>query len=113
MKPAEQVPPPKPKENTTTTSLDRARLIVELPADAKLYVDDQPMQTSSSRREFKTPVLEQGQTYYYVLRAEVVRNGKAVTETKRVVVQAGDVVRAAFSQLGEVTVARSETILMP
>jgi|SRR5579871_3923056 len=94
----EQVPAPK-KEEKKTTSLNQARLIVELPADAKLYVDDRLMQTNSERRVFSSPRLEDGQTYYYILRAEVVRDGQTLSDTKRVLVRAGDVVEASFRDL--------------
>jgi uncharacterized protein (TIGR03000 family) len=100
----EQVPAPK-KEDKKTTSLDQARLVVELPAEAKLYVDDQLMKTISERRVFNTPRLEQGQTYYYILRAELVRNGQTLSETKRVLVHSGEVIRASFRDLDTVPVA--------
>jgi uncharacterized protein (TIGR03000 family) len=83
-------------------------LIVELPADAKLYVDDHPMKTTSERRVFSTPSLEPGQTYYYILRAEVIRDGKTATDTKRVLVHAGDVIEASFRNLDSVAAARVE-----
>jgi uncharacterized protein (TIGR03000 family) len=67
-----------------------------LPADAKLYVDDRLMQTTSERRAFNSPRLEAGQTYYYILRAEVVRDGQTLSDTKRVLVHAGEVVQASF-----------------
>ncbi len=57
------------------------------------------MKTTSERRTFNTPVLEDGQAYYYELRAEVVRDGKPVTVTKRVTLKAGDVVRARFGDM--------------
>jgi uncharacterized protein (TIGR03000 family) len=82
------------------TALDTpARLVVELPADAKLYVDDQLMQTNSARRVFNTPALQAGQTYFYILRAEVEIDGKPVTESKRVLVRAGEEVKATFAEL--------------
>jgi uncharacterized protein (TIGR03000 family) len=80
-------------------SLNKAKLIVELPADAKLYIDDHLMKTTSARRVFNTPSLEKGQTYYYELRAEVVRDGKPYQETKQVIVRAGEEVRASFTQM--------------
>jgi uncharacterized protein (TIGR03000 family) len=76
----------------------KARLIVELPADAKLYIDDHKMKTTSTQRAFSTPNLQKGQTYYYMLRAEMVREGKKVSETKRVLVRAGQEVRAKFDE---------------
>jgi uncharacterized protein (TIGR03000 family) len=76
----------------------KARLIVDLPADAKLYIDDHKMKATSSRRAFSTPNHQAGQTYYYILRAEMVREGKTVSETKRVLVRAGQEVRANFDE---------------
>jgi uncharacterized protein (TIGR03000 family) len=70
-----------------------------LPADAKLFIDDQPMKTAASKRTFNTPPLQRGQQYYYILRAQVVRDGKSQTETKRVLLRAGQEVRATFPEL--------------
>jgi uncharacterized protein (TIGR03000 family) len=99
------VVPPKEEKKKETTSTQSARLIVEVPADAKFYVDDQLMKTMSERRAFVTPKLEAGQIYYYMLRAEVIRDGKVQKETKRVLVRAGEVVRANFSDLQPAVVA--------
>src|SRR5436190_218533 len=66
----------------TTDKSTPAKLVVEVPADAKLYVDDQLMKTTAARRVFNTPTLEKGQTYYYILRAEMAIDGKTVSETK-------------------------------
>jgi uncharacterized protein (TIGR03000 family) len=85
----------------------QAQLTVELPADAKLFFDDQPMKTMASKRSFRTPPLEQGQQYYYILRAEVVRDGQTRTETQRVLVRAGQEVRVAFPDLGVEAVTAS------
>ncbi|HXG11438.1 MAG TPA: TIGR03000 domain-containing protein [Gemmataceae bacterium] len=92
-------PAPKPKLEEKTALPSKARLIVELPADAKLYIDDQLMKTTSARRVFNTPPLEPGQGYYYILRAEIVRDGKTYTDTKQVVVRAGAEVQANFHDL--------------
>jgi uncharacterized protein (TIGR03000 family) len=80
-------------------SPNKARLIVELPPDAKLFIDDQPMKTLSGTRTFSTPALEQGQSYYYMVKAEVVRDGKPVSMTRRVIVRAGETARANFTEL--------------
>src|SRR5207244_2005528 len=52
-KPEEKMPAPEKK----TRGDGPARLLVNLPTDAKLYVDDQLMKTGSERREFNTPEL--------------------------------------------------------
>lgn len=95
----EQIPPPKPEPGSRTSLSNQAKLIVELPSDAKLFIDDQLMKTSSGKRVFRTPALVRGQAYYYILRAEVERDGKTETATKRVIVGAGQEVQASFSDL--------------
>jgi uncharacterized protein (TIGR03000 family) len=77
-----------------------ASLTVQLPEDAKLFVDNKPMKTASSTRTFRTPALQPGQTYYYDLRAEVLREGRVVDRTQRVLVRAGENVTASFADLG-------------
>jgi uncharacterized protein (TIGR03000 family) len=99
---------PAPKEKKGTASAAAARVVVELPADASLYVDDQLMKTKSERRTFDTPKLDSDQTYYYILRAEVQRDGEKVTQTKRIIVRAGDSVRASFADLEAIATARRE-----
>jgi uncharacterized protein (TIGR03000 family) len=86
--------PPKPM----TMAPQRATVIVELPADAKLYVMNQPTTTTNSVRRFATPLLVPGETYFYDLRAEAIRDGKLVRQTRRLLLQPGDVVRAQFAE---------------
>lgn len=76
-----------------------ARLTVELPAAAKLYVDGALVGGESATRNFHTPDLTPGKTFYYDLKAEVTVGGKTVTEEKRVLVKAGDVLSEAFPKL--------------
>lgn len=76
-----------------------ARLTVELPAAAKLYVDGELVKGESVSRNFHTPDLPGGKTFYYDLKAEVEVNGKMVTEEKRVLVKAGDAVSESFDKL--------------
>jgi uncharacterized protein (TIGR03000 family) len=94
----EVVPPPK-KEGSESLAPTRARLIVELPGEATLYIDDQKMTSTSGRRVFNTPQLERGETYYYILRAEVTKDGTPVSVTKRVLLKPGEEIRADFRDL--------------
>jgi uncharacterized protein (TIGR03000 family) len=88
---------PKPKKEGTAAPT-RARLLVQVPADAKLYIDGRLMKSTSGSRTYSTPALEPGQLYYYELRAEMVRDGKVVSEAKRVIVRAGQDSRAIFAE---------------
>lgn len=94
----ETAPKPRPKPDADKKP-GQARLIIDVPAEAKLYIDDQLMKTTSAHRTFRTPALEAGQTYYYVVRAEVAQGGKQYTETRRLLVRAGENVQASFTDL--------------
>jgi uncharacterized protein (TIGR03000 family) len=88
------VPATKPME----ASAARAKVVVQMPADAKLYVDDYLTKNDGkAERVFNTPALEAGKDYFYVLKAETVKDGQPVTETKRIVVRAGEEARASFA----------------
>lgn len=80
-----------------TPTMEAAKLVVKLPADAKLFVDDVQTTTANKEvRQFRTPALAVGQEYSYTLRAEVVRDGKTYTDTKTVIVRAGATIETAF-----------------
>lgn len=97
-KPAPLPPPPLDKKKTEEQA--RARVIVDLPADARLFVDGQFMNTTSARRIFQTPELIAGQAYYYELKAEVIRDGQTITAQQRVILRPGEMTTASFAELG-------------
>lgn len=66
-----------------------ATLMVNLPADAKLMIDNNPTVSTSNVRRFSSPALEIGKEYVYNLKAEIVRDGQTVTTSKDVTVRAG------------------------
>ena len=49
--------------------------------------------------EFPAPPLAAGQKYFYDVKAELVVDGKTVTEEKRVIVEAGAEIKEAFPKL--------------
>jgi uncharacterized protein (TIGR03000 family) len=85
----------------------RAVLKVEVAADARLYINGQLMQTGSAERAFDTPPLEKGKTYHYTLRAEMVREGRTVSSTRRVAVRAGEETHASLLEPGGTAVTDS------
>jgi uncharacterized protein (TIGR03000 family) len=92
--PAPMVSPPKASlENKV-----RSRVVIDTPENAKLYVDGQLMQTASSHRVFQTPELSTGSTYFYDLKIEVVREGKTLTEERRIYVRPGTEQTVAFRE---------------
>ncbi len=82
-----------------------ARITVQLPEDARLYVDDVAAPLTSATRSFETPNLEPGRAYTYTIKAEVVRNGQTRTDSRRVEFQAGKAVTVDFAGLGAVQAA--------
>jgi uncharacterized protein (TIGR03000 family) len=73
-----------------------ATIVVELPADARLMVDDTLTTSTSALRYFVSPELNPGREYNYTLKAEFVREGKTVTLTKTVAVSAGNETKVTF-----------------
>src|SRR5262249_31701396 len=79
------------------SATDVAHITVRLPAQARLYVDDTLCPLTSDTRTFDTPPLQAGRKYYYSMRVELERNGQRLSETRRVVVAAGERVDVAFN----------------
>lgn len=96
MVPGSGTPVPAPKKVDDASV--RSQLVVELPEDARLFVDGIEMKTTSNRRVFVTPPLQTGRTYFYDLRAEMQRDGQPVAVTGRVVIRPGQNVRAELSE---------------
>ena len=82
-----------------TEKKSTATLKLELPADAKLFVDGQPIDGDGAVRNFSTPELPVGRNYYYDMRAETTVNGTPVREEIRLVVRAGDALTHTFGEL--------------
>jgi uncharacterized protein (TIGR03000 family) len=82
-----------------------ARVTVQLPTDARLLVDGVASPLTSSTRTFDTPALEPGRKYFYILTAEVVREGRPVSDSRRVLLQAGKEVKVDFGNVAAFTTA--------
>ncbi len=46
-----------------------------------------------------TPALEPDKVYFYTVRIEVMRDGKPLSETRRILIRAGQVARMEFKEL--------------
>jgi uncharacterized protein (TIGR03000 family) len=77
-----------------------AHVTVRLPADARLTVQGVDCPLTSDTRTFDTPALKPGQKYYYLLKAEVMRNGQTIAQTRRVDFRSGEQVTVSFDDLG-------------
>jgi uncharacterized protein (TIGR03000 family) len=81
---------PKGKGDKGTMAPAPATIIVSLPAEARLSIDDSITNSTSDRRVFVSPELNPGREYHYTLKAEWNRDGKPVSVTKQVAVSAGN-----------------------
>ncbi len=90
--PATPAPPAMPPKDSKPTAMNAApaALVVSLPADATLTINGVATSQTSDVRRFATPTLTAGQTFYYTLTAEVVRDGQTLTSVQTVTVRAGE-----------------------
>jgi uncharacterized protein (TIGR03000 family) len=72
-------------------------VVVKLPADAKLFAQNKPTQSTGQLRRFVTPPLGQDAVFAYELKAELVRDGRTLTKTLHIRVQAGQQTTVEFS----------------
>jgi uncharacterized protein (TIGR03000 family) len=106
----EETPPPKEQKKEKKTEEEaRAQVTIDVPADAKVYVDGQLMKSTSAKRAFRTPVLVPGQTYFYDVRVEIVRDGRTIVENQRVILNPGQAVTASFPNLNQGAVATAQS----
>ncbi len=97
-KSSEPVPAPKKKEGASLQN--QARMLVEVPADAKVFVDGVETKLANlTSRSYITPPLERGRDFAYDVRVDVVRDGQTLSETQQIVVRAGEESRAVFRKL--------------
>lgn len=88
---------PTPGVPTTIVTPDSSGILtVWVPADAKVIINGMATKSTGSRRQFVSYDLKSGFSYKYEVRAEVVRDGKIVEDTKTVVLTAGANAGLAF-----------------
>src|SRR5690242_7494418 len=75
-----------------------ASIVVRVPGDAKLWLDDFASSQTGPQRVFTTPPLERQATYYYTVRIELVREGRKLAATREVKVRAGEVTMVDFGE---------------
>ena len=79
------------------SAVNRAVLItVSLPANAKIWFDEARTTQTGSLRQFLSPPLTPGHEYVYEVKARWAVDGKEVTRSRRVNVNAGDVTSISF-----------------
>lgn len=86
-----------PAAQPVSIPTNAARITVILPADAKLLVDGVECPLTSDVRSFNTPTLQTGMSYFYVMKMEVEKDGRTITESRRVRMTAGQHVEVNFN----------------
>jgi uncharacterized protein (TIGR03000 family) len=97
----EPLAPPKelPKgEGALAPASGPAKLVVQVPADAKVIIGSQQMNATTRVRSFVSPILEQNKDYTYTVKVEVDHTGRTTSETKEITVRPGETSYASFTQ---------------
>lgn len=92
---------PAPQAADATISPTQATVVVNLPADARLYVEKHLMTLTGTTRAFRTPDLTPGTKYNYTVRMEVERSGKMIEKTETITVEPGKRTQVSFADPGE------------
>lgn len=103
-------PAPAPATEQTSTASE-ATLTVNVPSEARVYVNGVKTKSVGSERSYVSRGLQSGFNYTYEVRAEIERDGQLVEETKTVSLQAGRGARVAFELAGN-EVAPSTTLTL-
>lgn len=85
-----------------------ATVLVTLPAEAKLTINGWTSKNATPTRRFRSPQLESGKEYFYTVRAELVRDGQTIVQTREVSVRAGQESRVPFD-FASTAVTQSQT----
>lgn len=104
--PVEKIPAPSPVQPTKPkTTSDRTAVInIQVPADATVWLEGRRMKQRGTSRCFQSPPLEPGKTYQYNVRISWRENGRSVTTTRQLTVQAG--AQQSLMVLGESNAVR-------
>jgi len=83
-------------KNTPSEKQAPAEITAIVPADAKVFIDDNLMSEKGTERLYISPALAVGSKYTYQIRAQWQEKGKPVELKKTVEVMAGEHVRVSF-----------------
>jgi len=113
--------PPKPAGVQLNPANDfrTATVNVQVPGEAKVFVNGMATTSTGAFRRYVSNGLEPGYSYTYELRAEIVRDGKTVTDVKSIKLKAGENANVNFSfekgdnQIAKEPVRTSLTLHVP
>jgi uncharacterized protein (TIGR03000 family) len=106
---------PAPGAAGQQTGMRRAEglLTVNVPEEAKIFVNGQATTSTGSTRQYVSRDLQNGLTYAYEVRAEIVRDGQTLEQTKTIDLRAGATSSLAFDFDGAQPVETSLTVRVP
>lgn len=104
VKKSEPVPAPKQQEEGAAPGRN-SRIIVSLPADAKLFVDNVECPLVGGVRAFNTPNLDPSRVYMYTMRVELARDGQTMRDAQQITIVPGVDVQVNFNNITQ-TAAR-------
>jgi uncharacterized protein (TIGR03000 family) len=111
--PTPPAPPTTGEQPSASTGTTNAILTVDVPDDAKVFVNDLATTSTGSQRRYVSRNLQAGYSYTYKVRAEVVRNGEKVEETKVVDLRSGKNTSLAFKLEPTASVVTTVTLNVP
>lgn len=95
-KPAPPMPEPPADGKTTYRTGSSGTLAVDVPAEAKVFVNGKATTSTGTHRVYASYGLKPGYTYNYQVRVEIVREGQTLSETKHARLAAGRSADLAF-----------------
>ncbi|MEY3459665.1 MAG: hypothetical protein RL215_2822 [Planctomycetota bacterium] len=82
-----------------TATTKPATLVVNVPADAVVYLMDQKMTLTGTERRYSIPVRQADADYTYQIRVEVVRDGKTLVSRSEQKVRAGQEIQVSVTEV--------------
>jgi uncharacterized protein (TIGR03000 family) len=86
-------------------SVETAKVTVILPGEGKVFVNEVEI-AIKGKQTFETPKLTPGKRYFYTVKADLVKDGKTSSETRKVTIEAGKSVTVDFTPSDVLTASR-------
>ena len=83
---------------SSVQSQERAKFTIQVPEDAKIFVDGVLTTKKGATRVFESPPLKAKESYYYEIKVEVVRDDQHVEEEK-IFFKSGDIINKSYFPL--------------
>jgi uncharacterized protein (TIGR03000 family) len=102
-----------PLPNARRSASDSAILAVNVPAEARVYVNGVATNSKGANRQYVSRGLAAGYDYTYQVKVEAIVDGQRVTDTKTVSLRGGDAKLLAFDLKPAAEIATTLTLRVP